>query len=336
MATNERIVWVDYMKAFSIMAVMLYHTNIMPEIKSIAYILCLPAFFFTSGMFANTRTSPWEFFRQRTLRLLIPYVVFGILSWTAWLFIGRKYGADTDVEITWWQPLVGLLGGQVEILTPNPPLWFLCCLICLEWIYYLVSHITQQNIRWIIACLISASGCALGYLGIVGYWEITAAMLVLPLYMLGVEYQRHIAEKKWSPRLLAALGILAVGGILLGYMYNPNMHISTCQTGNPVFFYITLLAVTSLWLVIAKLIHSIGHLRVLQFFGKNTLIILCTHIPLFGLIKGICMISHVPLSFFDTNIGSITLWVCSLLMVVPVIYAINRFFPWAIGRRPNP
>ena len=302
MATYKRIAWVDYMKAFSIMAVMLYHTNIMPEIKSIAYIICLPAFFFTSGMFANTQIPLWEFFRKRTLRLLVPYVIFGILSWIAWLLIGRKYGADTDIEIAWWQPLVGLLCGQVDKLTPNPPLWFLCCLICLEWIYYFLSRITRQAIRWIIACLISASGCVLGYFGIVGYWEITAAMLVLPLYVLGAEYQKRFEKKNWSLWLLTTLGIFALGGILLGYICNPNMHISTCQVGNPLYFYITLLAVISLWFVIARLIHSIGRSHILQFFGKNTLIILCAHIPLFGAIKGLCMICHVPLSFFETNI----------------------------------
>lgn len=41
-----RIEWVDYMKAFSIIAMVLHHTPITPEVNAFVYLICLPAFFF--------------------------------------------------------------------------------------------------------------------------------------------------------------------------------------------------------------------------------------------------------------------------------------------------
>ena len=64
MSGNTRITWIDLTKAFSIMAVVLYHTNIQSDIKDIAYLVCLPAFFFAAGLFAKTNLSPAVFFHK--------------------------------------------------------------------------------------------------------------------------------------------------------------------------------------------------------------------------------------------------------------------------------
>lgn len=104
MMQANRIQWADSMKAFSIMAVVLNHTQVRPEVQLLAYLLCLPAFFFTAGLFANTRLSPKDFVLKKTMRLLVPLVVWGGLSWLAWFFIGRKYGADANDAPAWWKP----------------------------------------------------------------------------------------------------------------------------------------------------------------------------------------------------------------------------------------
>lgn len=62
---NYRITWVDSMKAFSILAVVLYHTNITQEIRTAAYIVCLPAFFFVAGLFTNTKLPPFTFLNKK-------------------------------------------------------------------------------------------------------------------------------------------------------------------------------------------------------------------------------------------------------------------------------
>ena len=78
--SSSRITWIDLMKAFSILSVVLYHTPCAHAIKTIAYILCLPAFFFASSIFADANMSPKNYFYKKTLRLLVPYIIWGFLS----------------------------------------------------------------------------------------------------------------------------------------------------------------------------------------------------------------------------------------------------------------
>ena len=338
MADKQRIVWADTMKGLSAIMVMLYHASYQPEVKSIACILSLPAFFFVSGTFTQTEMSPLSFFRRKSLRLLIPYVVFGMLSWLLWLAIRSVHG-DEASETGWWIPLCGIVCGKVELLVQNRPLWFLCCMISLEWLYYALYRVPYRIVRWGGGVLVAAMGCLLSYYGKAGVWEITAAMLVLPIYMIGAEYGTLFRERmsRCTFPLLVSILALSTTGITIGYHYNPQFHISTCVIGNPLLFYLTAISVVGFWLSIATLIDkSIGTIHCLQYFGQNTLIVLCTHIPLFSMIKGIAMICHVPMAFFTTNIGSLTLCAISLCLLFPISYGINRYLPFLIGKRPTP
>lgn len=341
MADSRRIEWIDYKKAFSTLAVVLYHTNITPSVKSIAYLVCLPAFFMAAGLFTNTSLSPSAFFRRKTLRLLIPYLVFGVLSWIAWLFIGRNFGEDTDAS-AWWSPLAGMLIGDVDALEQNRPLWFLCCMMMVEWIYYPVGRIAKKWMRR--ACVLFAAvvGCILAWFGIKGIWEMTAALIILPLYAVsaeqGVSLINRITALKTKTLLLIMAG--SVAGVTLGYLFNADISISRCRLGNPFMFYLTAFSVAGMWMSLAVLLERFaGKLRLLCYLGQNTLIILCTHIPLFGAIKGVAMIAGIPLDFFQSSAGSLCLWVTAILVEIPVIWIINTYFPFLIGKKrksPNP
>lgn len=324
------------MKAFSIMAVVLNHTQIMPEIKTAVYLVCLPAFFFVAGLFTDTRLTPGEFFRKKTLRLLIPYLVFGLLSWLPWLVIGRRYGADADAGQAWWLPLAGMACGKSEMMVHNRPLWFLCCMISLEWLYYAISRFSRRAVRRVLIVAFAAGGCALSYAGLNLPWEISAAFIILPLYALAAEHKDFFKTRIPAVRTYVWLLLLAgaLGGITLGYVFNGDIGLHKTSIGNPAWYYLTVLSVVGLWLSVSVLLNKgTGTVPVLQYIGRNTLIILCTHIPLFGAVKGVCMLCRVPLAFFETNAGSVTLWLSSLLVLLPVIYCINRYLPFLIGKR---
>lgn len=342
MGDSQRIIWIDYMKAFSALSVVLYHTNITSPVKSIVYIVSLPAFFLAAGMFTNTKLSPLQFFRHKTLRLLIPYFVFGILSWVAWLFIGRKFGYDTENISAWWSPLVGMLIGEVDGLVQNRPLWFLCCMMMTEWIYYLLNRITKKWIKWICIIFATTIGCVLAWLGLKGVWGIIAAVIIMPLYAVSAE-QREILKNKVSALKTKSLLLILAGslaGVAIGYLFNADISISRYRIGNPALFYLTIFSVAGMWLTMALLLERFSkNVRLLRYIGKNTLIILCTHIPLFGAIKGCSMILGIPLDFFQSTIGSLFLWAIAILLEIVVIFLINTYFPFLIGRKrnnPNP
>lgn len=336
MSISRRIPWIDYTKAFSIFAVVLYHTCCPPPLKSAAYLLCLPAFFFVSGMCANPSLSPVRFFRDKTLRLLVPFIVFGVLSWVAWLLIGRKYGDDAGQSAAWWYPLYGMSVGRSEPMIHNRPLWFLTCMISLEWLYYLLSHIRHAGGRWTAIIGVAIGGCVLAHLGQQWVWELSSAMLVLPLYALGHEQRDRVKIYLEQCSAAGLLGVLAVAAVLfgIGWIYNRDVRISEGVIGNPVLFYTTISAVTAVWLTLAGLLQRCcGTLRGWQYIGQNTLLVLCTHIPVFGLIKGVALLCGVSLQAFNTAPGWLTLWLGTFVILMPCAHLINRYCPWLLGRR---
>ena len=326
---RTRLEWVDYMKAFGIMAVVLYHTALPHSAKTLVYLFTLPAFFFTAGMFADSSLSPMEFFRRKTCRLLIPYLIFGILSWGAWVIVARRYGADSDTALAWWQPLWGMVVGTSDKLIQNAPLWFLPAFVCLEWLWYFINRNCLSKV-WQIAVviLVAVIGIILGKYHIVLPWGLTAAFIMLPVYWLGNVLAGYLKRSSqavpvwvWSIVL-----IIAAGGIAIGYVYNPDIKISVAKTGNVFLFYLTTLNVIAFILSLAIIVSKIrfalqlAYHSPMNYIGTITLWILCLHLPFFGFVKGVALICGVQLSFFETNLGCATLWATTFLILVPLIY----------------
>lgn len=333
---NSRITWVDSMKAFSIMAVVLYHTPIVPEIKTLSYLVCLPAFFFVSGLFTNTKISPKEFFLKKTLRLLIPYIIWGLSTWFFWFFGSSRYGSSVENNIEWWNPLLGLLCGKGEMLSQNTPLWFLCCMISLEWIYFFIRRIPKQWLRWIIIACLSIIGCIASHKGQNWVWEISAALIILPIYSIGAEYHRFFKENLNTLNSFILISILVMSslGIWIGYLYNNDIKLYVSVIGNPILYYLTAISAIGLLFSTSLLIEKVhSHLMpLIQCIGQNTLLILCAHIPTFSIIKGIAFICAIPLTFFDSTIGCLVLWICTFFILVPLSSLVNRYCPILLGK----
>lgn len=333
---TKRLVWVDIMKAFSIMAVVLNHTHIPHEAKQLVYLLCLPAFFFVSGIFTNTRLSPIDFFKQKTIRLLVPYATWGILTWIAWFFIGRQYGTDCEPLPAWWYPLWGMVCGKGPMIMHNRPLWFICCLVSLEWIYYGISLISRSWLRWLIIIGLSAIGCILSYRGDIWIWEISSALIILPIYACGAEKNIFWKTNGRNIPLLITIFILIVSliGIGIGYFFNKEVELNRSIIGNPCLYYLTAISVVGFWFSIAIIIEKyIKRYGILQYIGQNTLLILCTHMSIFGLIKGIALICRIPLPFFETIAGCLVLWIGTFIISLPFSYLLNRFCPTLAGKK---
>lgn len=322
--------WADGMKAGSIMAVVLYHTEIQADIKSLAYFLCLPAFFFVSGMFANASMDVKCYWQRRSLRLLVPYVCFGVLSWLAWLIIGRRYGSDAGAGTAWWEPLWGMVVGRSESLIQNGPLWFLPCLFVVEWLYYFVKKFCS---KWLWPCtlILAVAGYCLGEVAECHLpWSADTAMTMLPLYVAGQQSRDQFASAstklRWWQTAMAWI-VAAIGTGVVWY-FNRDIKLSEGHYGNGVLFYTGEVLVVIFWWLTALLAGQ----KAGNWWGQHTMLILCMHLPLFGAIKGALMLCGVPLEFYATNTGSLLLWAGSLLVCIPLILIIDRYLPFLGGR----
>ena len=135
MATGKRDHWVDCVKVFACLLVVLGHffqsmvaSNIMPNSSAYAwfnqtiYFFHVPLFFICSGYLyqkysiVNSLRSWWRNTRKKAIALGIPYVVFSTVTWA------MKTIFSSDVNI----PIGGLF--ETLVLEPTSPYWYLYAL----------------------------------------------------------------------------------------------------------------------------------------------------------------------------------------------------------------
>lgn len=338
---KERYNWIDYAKGISMCLVVLFHTHGPEAIQPIACIPKLAVFFFLAGMFARPEEyNGWaEFFRHKTLRLLIPYVCFNLITYAFWILIGSRYGSDAGGGEAWWKPLYGMLYGTSTTLIHYAPLWFLPCLIVTEILFYSIQRKTKGYVAVLLMVGIAAIGCVYSKIGpILLPWGIGSAMVMLPIYGAGYMLSDRVItiakeSKIWQ---VASSFAISTAVVMLMYVMNGYVRVSTVTLGNIGYAYIALIGTIIMILSLAMMMEKVNNYSFpcLRFIGQNTLIYLCLHMMFFTLIKGICFYAfRLPLSMFSTTIGCIGLTIGALVIGLPFVGVIKKYLPFLIGKR---
>lgn len=84
---NRRILWLDALKGYGILVVMLSHLTGDTPLLRYLFAGYMPLFWMASG-YVDTKNLSWGVLRQKAKRLLIPYFVYGSVSLIVILSIG--------------------------------------------------------------------------------------------------------------------------------------------------------------------------------------------------------------------------------------------------------
>lgn len=74
---SNRIIWLDAVKGVGILLVMLSHFCHIPNVFTVGY---MPLFFVAAGLTYKPVTSYRETITKKGCRLLIPYIVYGLIG----------------------------------------------------------------------------------------------------------------------------------------------------------------------------------------------------------------------------------------------------------------
>ena len=237
MSNTNRVLWVDWCKGIGILLVLLGHT--LRTDLSLVYIygFHMPLFFFLSGLVCNEKKYNWNtFLRSRFNTLIIPYVVFYLLTWLYWLFVERSF---RPIDLEWWQPLIGMVYGAQwhGLMDHNGILWFLPCLFMTEVLFFAVSRLKQKWEQIFIVALLAVAGLMIkSNLP----WCLNIAMVTLQFFWVG-NLCRELLLKQGSQDNVSWKGILvgvwlAVLYVLLIPVWNNHINIATCGYGNSLGF----------------------------------------------------------------------------------------------------
>lgn len=323
--------YIDTIKAVGIFLVILgHHQTIFTQ-----YIFSfhMPLFFFLSGIFHKNYGSYKIFFEKKVKSLIIPYFFFAITLFLFWLIIGRHFGESKIKNISVLDSLKGIFLGMdmlgVSSMDWGIILWFLLTLFIITNMYYFISKL--NNILLIIFINI--------FLGVIGFyynyykpsyfdiWHFTVALNAIQFYSMGVILKNRILDlSKISYKWIFLLFIVSY----VSNYYNGKIDMQSLSYGrNIVLFYIS--AFSGIGFIIFLIRNLEIYNRFLDFIGTNTMIILAYHNRCMTFIKFIFVIIGIKI-INDNTIYNVIFSIVQLILCIPIIIVLNKYFPNFVGK----
>ena len=137
---GKRLDYNDLAKSLGMLAIIWGHVRLSGWSNAFVYAWHIPLFFFLSGMvFNKNRYADFKAFLAKKIKsLLVPYVIFSVLTWGIWAVFACLSHSDVD---SYWKPLAQtfIAQGSGGFLVHNVPLWFVTCLFVMEIVYYFMA-----------------------------------------------------------------------------------------------------------------------------------------------------------------------------------------------------
>lgn len=289
---NQRIDFIDLAKCFSILIVVVSHIYIdfarydgkyMPY-GDFFYTFFMPLFFLLSGMFFKDYGRFKKFAVRKTNTLVVPFLFFYLITCVLPVFVLNPMGITldgaNDVSVLW-------AFFNQRTLT-NGPLWFLLCLFWMNLMFYAVMLVATKLSKDKMAAKVSLLVGISLLCGVIGFvlgqqhlhlWMFSdTALSCLPFFCMGYilrKFTNILYPGRWDKYLLLLVVLLAamtyaLRGGMDWYVNDPNAK-------SLLRIYLGGLAGTMMVLFLAK---SIGRFPLLSYWGRYSLVILCTHFPI--------------------------------------------------------
>ena len=154
---KNRIKWLDIAKCLGIFFVFIGHLGKESGlIYSFVWQFHVPLFFFLSGCserivdnkLKNKTISIKDYFLKNFKKIMIPFFMFSFLSMV--LFFILRNSGDNIKEV-----FMIVLNGNIRNEFIAYSLWFLSCLFCMKFIFYIVKRIIKKGYIVILICIFS-------------------------------------------------------------------------------------------------------------------------------------------------------------------------------------
>jgi acyltransferase len=337
---NQRIKWVDIIKGIGIMLVVVGHSNwIFAQatttmfIQKYIYSFHMPLFFFLSGyLFVKEKYPSFKKFLITKVRtLLMPYLFFAVLSILFDIVLRLK---DNIELISFKESLIQILYLKDKVGW-NEPLWYLACLFIVEIMFYFICRIkakTTKVFTLLICMVVGYSLCLINDL--VLPWGIGVALTALIFYAIG----SYTKNNKFAGRLIlqnkTVFFICLTISVIIGGVLNTIVIMYYTMYGNFVYFYIASITGIVSYVQLSQFISNHNMMaNIFGYFGRNSLVILCTHYFVFKVLQSINILNSTFENYIP--IKGYVYALITLVISIPAIFIMDKYFPFILGKRTN-
>lgn len=318
---NQRFLWLDALKGYGILLVMLshIHCNDIIGFFSIGY---MPLFFIASG-FVDHKPFSKQVLWGKAKRLLLPYFIYGVICTIVydWLF-APPHTSDGNHE---WLGLLYSrfclypLGSDDNVfflpMSCTAPLWFLTCLFVGFFLYYLFFQIIRiREIYGILICV--GFSMVFSKMPILFPWSLDTAFMVAIFIKLGVYCRSRLPEILSSPfracflfaTIYSLIVILNGGGNFSVRIYGRTSFLS-------VFLFIALGATYFLFVSCLFTITPVRITKIFAFVGRLSLRLMCIHMLLFCMMGKFLgeILNYKILVVLDIIVAILVAWLLEII-----------------------
>ncbi|MPM71331.1 hypothetical protein SDC9_118295 [bioreactor metagenome] len=359
-----RLHWIDALKGIGIMLVVFAHHSLPVALDTYIFSFHMPLFFFISGFlfdFGKYAESASNFIKGRFRSLIVPYFCFALITCLFYFLLDTAFQPGVT-NIDFFQnsalyEIYSIMYALGPLVSYNPPLWFLSCLFITELLFYGFAKKYSEEPRKLVFWLTAA--------GVIGYlysvyvpfrmpWNVDVALSAVVFYGAGNLFrkltepeegsgssfslkfnsgfiERFSRVEKYFPVVFILLNLLYLG-YLLEFPTADKVNMNVLKYGN--FFSFYLLAFSGIFAFV-YLFKKIGSSKILEYYGRNSLTVLALHFPVKDVLTKLAVIVFgIELEcFYCKTAFALSLTVLNLLLLVPVIFIINNYLPFILGKK---
>ncbi len=324
---NKRIGWIDQLRGLSIFLVVYGHN--FPIFEKYIYTFHVPLFFIISGFF-HPRTQDSNSLKKRFKNIIIPYFLWSLMLFLFWFFLGRFYGESTKYSLSVLKNFIGIFyaqGGR-EYMDWGIPMWFLPSVFLTFFIFYYTRKIKQIFLQILAISVLITIGFFLPFMFKTHFlWSFDVALAALVFYSFGFFFKSFFINlnKKHSLFLIIAFGVIHFTFFTL----NSKVDMYRSIYGNELLFVINGISGSVFYLLFLKTFHQF---KLFEFIGKSTIPILALHLRALTVIKFVLLFVFGFSVFHFSELEKFVISIFQILMVVPVIFLINKYIPILNGK----
>lgn len=301
---TKRIELYDIAKGILISMVVVGHIITMSYpvsaiIKTFIYTFHVPAFFIITGMLTKaTLVDEYKFIpfvKKKFKSLLLPYLLFEfVAAISQMLFLGMDY-----------LNIKGALINTLLVYCNAGATWFLPTLFIAEIIYYWILLINKKYGKILSLFLVVLCGGVSFVLPKTHFFIVVARCLLgVGFVWIGMFCAKSVVAKCIANRRLGIGSCLSSFVVtLIIASANGKVGMNLCEFNNPILYVLGSVSGTYFILFLAHFVHS----RILLYIGKNSLVILGTHLNVIVIIEKL---------FLGGGELKIDLWIPILLIVI--------------------
>lgn len=318
---QTRLDYIDSAKGLGMILVVFGHLLLSDSpLYTIIYSFHMPFFFMVSGFFAKPKTKFIPYLVKQIKRLIVPFLIVFVIG-VAVTFAIPSLRLDSFSDVL---PLL-IKARPIEINVG--PIWFLACLFDVAIIFYFYYKLILEKNKILLNFI------SLGVLSIVAFlipriesrfgiqmpFKTDVAFMALVFYTIGYLLKEKFLSDEFSKlswdKIVLILFTLPIVVLMPHYLIGQTF-LSGGMFGPDLFWYLfTAFCGSVLLMVLGLLCRKI---RVLQYIGKNSLIIFSVHSLVILLFNYILKILGISANLLTSVFG--TVFVLIIMLVVSIVY----------------